>query len=234
MKKLLFKLSLIASISYYCIVSYSQVQFNNTDSVINFLEGNWFWISSCGGFKSTSMCYDPNSLGYTKRYVFSKISGCPDSIYYIYYKDQVLIKSGKTKISYSSTNEQWNLDSIAGFITPAQYLRAYSEDTIALGDHCIDCFTNTLVRRANSNSVSNEQTVASIVIFPNPCKSNLYIDMRGNSHIEKLTVHDLTGRIIKDLRDISDPIDISVLSKGIYLITVKIGEEIFNVKIIKE
>lgn len=102
MKKVVLILFLIISASIYNNKLFAQIEFNNPDSVINFLVGEWTWISSCGGWTGTHCLY-PDSVGYTQSYVYSRLDGSEDSIAYSYFRNDSLIDSRNARISYSDS-----------------------------------------------------------------------------------------------------------------------------------
>lgn len=235
MKKTLMTYILIVFTTTISIKTYSQIQFTNSDSVINFLVGNWIWTNSCGGFTG-NVCTYPDSVGYTINLVFTKINNIHDSISYSRYKNDTLITSGRAKISYSNSiyGDRWNLENISGFTTAMMTLFFYSIDTIALADNCNDCFSHGFTRGSNLSSPDIELFDNKLMIFPNPCKSNIYFDLDSHLKFEKLTIYDLKGRSIKEMRNVNSSVDISELSNGIYFIELKNGKETFVTKVIKE
>ena len=72
------------------------------------------------------------------------------------------------------------------------------------------------------------------IIWPNPTQGKLNIAHTGTS-IKRIKVSDLTGKIllIKE-NDVFNNIDISFLSKGMYLIEIFNGYEVYREKIVLE
>lgn len=73
-----------------------------------------------------------------------------------------------------------------------------------------------------------------IKVFPNPVQSTLFIDMPDNQ-IESILITDMNGRqFFRSKSIINSKIDISLLSKGTYLIHVNTSEGTFIQRFIKE
>lgn len=83
----------------------------------------------------------------------------------------------------------------------------------------------------NSNKVEQ-----SFVIYPNPVKDKLTISLQSGFENSKVSIYDFEGRILyKDVLKLTqNNINVSFLNKGVYLITISKGSEIFKQKLIKE
>ncbi|WEK68980.1 MAG: T9SS type A sorting domain-containing protein [Candidatus Chryseobacterium colombiense] len=70
-------------------------------------------------------------------------------------------------------------------------------------------------------------------IYPNPVKDNLYIknDLKLNS---KVSVVDMSGKIVKIFAGKSESYNLSDLPKGTYMILIDDGKDIVKKKIIKQ
>jgi hypothetical protein len=82
----------------------------------------------------------------------------------------------------------------------------------------------------NIHEIENKQ--ADIFVFPNPTKGQLIIENRELS-IEHITVYDLGGKILKQIINPSQEINLSDLASGIYLVKVKTIQGEVVQKIIK-
>jgi hypothetical protein len=78
----------------------------------------------------------------------------------------------------------------------------------------------------NNSSFEQEKSF----IFPNPTNGILNI---GKENIDKIVIHDISGKVIRELGNESQ-IDLSNLSKGLYLIKLFSGKEIIIDKIVIE
>jgi len=83
-----------------------------------------------------------------------------------------------------------------------------------------------------SNITSLEYIRPHINIYPNPAKDKLYINV-NEQIIDKILVFDTMGKQIKT-QLISNEIDVSLLSKGLYTVKVIIGGQYFCEKIVVE
>jgi Secretion system C-terminal sorting domain len=231
MKKSIFILSLIITLVLFGSYSYSQTHFSNSDSVINFLNGKWIWISACGGWGGD--CFYPDGAGYTKSFAFTKIVNSQDSISYSYYYNDSFVQNGKLKLSYSNTRDEWSLEKVPGFMTEKVILSFYPRDSLYLVDNCDDCYFYLFVRN-NLNAIDFELFDNKLIISPNPSKNLIYLDIKNHSEFEKLIIYSIEGRIIREKRNIRGSIDISDLSNGIYFIELMKGKEIYSTKFVKE
>ena len=67
-------------------------------------------------------------------------------------------------------------------------------------------------------SLENQEMVE-LLVYPNPTETNLTFQLNENSKEYKLEIFDITGKVYKStsLKGVSTTIDVSVLSKGVYL-----------------
>ena len=72
-----------------------------------------------------------------------------------------------------------------------------------------------------------------LTIFPNPTNGPLHI--QANTNIEKVSVFDISGRLVKALEIDKEEasLDINSLNNGIYFIKIWIGQNYISRKIIK-
>lgn len=103
-------------------------------------------------------------------------------------------------------------------------------DTIYSGqDTSMTGYPDIIPLNVNTKYVSNE-----IIIYPNPVKDKFEIDFKNLERISHITLYDITGQIVYSKDYFDEEIDISHLTKGIYLLVVNPGEnERFQTKIIK-
>jgi len=60
----------------------------------------------------------------------------------------------------------------------------------------------------------------SVTIYPNPATDILHIVTTNGSAIDKAVLYDLSGRLVKEYKNITDTISVSGLEKGIYMMQV--------------
>ncbi|RRO20858.1 T9SS type A sorting domain-containing protein, partial [Flavobacteriaceae bacterium 14752] len=95
--------------------------------------------------------------------------------------------------------------------------------------------------RFDTTTLSNDDfELSGISIYPNPANDVLNINLGQNSsQIENFTLFDLNGRQIyqkqfEDNQTQENQIDVSQLSSGVYLLTVKTQNTQYNQKVIIE
>jgi hypothetical protein len=98
------------------------------------------------------------------------------------------------------------------------------------------CSEESFTVEAVSTGVSNTEDGSGIKLYPNPARNTLYLSYdkdavsnRGNIRIE---IYSATGQKVKVIDHITDKIDISELSKGIYLINFVTGKGIVTRKFV--
>ncbi|MCX7728664.1 MAG: S8 family peptidase, partial [Bacteroidia bacterium] len=83
-------------------------------------------------------------------------------------------------------------------------------------------------------TINNLEVSQSVKIFPNPTSNNIYL--KTYQVMNKITMFDVLGHVllIKNVKDVSEMIDLSDIKNGIYFITIEFENgNIFNTKIIK-
>lgn len=89
--------------------------------------------------------------------------------------------------------------------------------------------TNGLSLNTRDNDFDN-----SIFIYPNPATSQLNFLVKNNSSIDDISINDISGKIIYKSNTISNTIDVSNLSAGVYFVTFKSDRNSVTKKFIKE
>jgi hypothetical protein len=97
----------------------------------------------------------------------------------------------------------------------------------------------TPVTKIEAPTAINEvsQNALDVKAFPNPVNNTLYLSLDNAGAAYNVTVNDLTGKKVLELKNLStveSKIDVSTLNKGIYLLTVKQGETTKTLKFVKE
>lgn len=73
-----------------------------------------------------------------------------------------------------------------------------------------------------TSSTGNTPSKQKINVFPNPSSGIITIDAEtGQSHFQEYVIHDLTGRIVRNLTTFNESIDVSDLSPGVYILYLK-------------
>lgn len=206
---------------------YSQYEFENADSVINYLEGEWEWVSSCGGI--TYHCIDPKSEGYSRILVFNRIENVSDSIKIIsYLADTLLFQSGskidgEQFLSWNLTHMFWKIE-------------AESENKVLFRDMGADGFERLYERKVPVYMKEEIELKTNLKIYPNHCANSLRLNLKNHDIIEYVCIFDTGGYEILYLKNyrINDLIDISNLPKGLYFVRVVADDMEFVEKFLKE
>ena len=73
-----------------------------------------------------------------------------------------------------------------------------------------------------TSSVGNTNSKQTINVFPNPSSGTITIDTEiGQNQFEKYAIHDLSGRIVRNLTPFNESINISYLNPGVYFLQLK-------------
>jgi hypothetical protein len=93
-------------------------------------------------------------------------------------------------------------------------------------------------KSAQSKKFLDSLSLARISIYPNPTEGDLRIEISGieNCDDTELTVHSLGGSILEHIQplDVTNEIDLSGYTDGIYLVVIRIKEQTTTWKIIKK
>lgn len=73
-----------------------------------------------------------------------------------------------------------------------------------------------------------------IKLYPNPTNEVLFIENTSNNSIEKITLTDITGKIILVLHDNFFEINMRNFESGIYILNISSDNKIYNYKIVKK
>lgn len=94
-----------------------------------------------------------------------------------------------------------------------------------IDDVCVSSSSITCMQLSNVLQ-ENKIDVESVILFPNPNKGYLQLMSKESKPITILIIENLQGEKLKVIDDVSENsvIDISTLENGIYIITIKIGE----------
>ena len=73
-----------------------------------------------------------------------------------------------------------------------------------------------------------------IQVFPNPVKTVLNIKNKSVKKINKIMLHDIQGKVILEVNNNDDKIDLSELKMGIYILNLTIDAINYQYKVIKK
>jgi hypothetical protein len=214
----------------------AQTAFPGTDSLINYLSGNWKWYRSCGGVNGG--CTYATGLS-TQQFIFTRITGVTDSIAYKYYKNGALTGQGHSKLFYNSSmfGVTWNMSQVQNFSNNMVAIPTAKADSVTFADNCTDCYTHIFARGGAAPTVGLSElssNASELSIFPNPASGHVKIATSNASEITSVAIYDLTGKRIEPVFIKSELIDLSNLSPGIYLLEVRTATGSYRKKIVKE
>lgn len=89
------------------------------------------------------------------------------------------------------------------------------------------------LKKSFVNGISNKHCNTYVAVYPNPANDKLYVKQNEFSNATVI-IYDLQGKEVLSKKMISNSIDISALSKGIYLVKLSNSEQMVVDKIIKE
>lgn len=84
-----------------------------------------------------------------------------------------------------------------------------------------------------ATSLENYQNTFWFKLFPNPVVDILKIDLQGKAEVQKVRIYTMLGTLTKEEKGIAQ-LDISSLSKGIYLIEIKTNKGVLHSRFLKE
>lgn len=95
--------------------------------------------------------------------------------------------------------------------------------------------TNHLIRLKGDNSLStNNFSKNKLLIYPNPINETLHFSLLENEIVNEYEIYNLLGKKIISNKLIENQIDVSYLSKGVYLLKLQTNGGVLNSKFIKE
>jgi hypothetical protein len=102
-----------------------------------------------------------------------------------------------------------------------------------VGDYSYGVVVDDIVISGNFLATSDVSLQDKVEIYPNPVKDNLYIksDLKSDS---KISVTDMSGKLLKTFTGKSDAYNLSDLPKGTYMILIDNDKGTIRKKIIKE
>lgn len=196
--------------NYDQFIFYNEIELDN---LIFYSSG----IGSCGGY----VYFDPIEQSF-----YYHLLGCTlsdDSSDIAWYFNYTFIQE----------SEEVALDNefVSIAYGPFNYEFRYESDMVYLD------ITNTEGEVATfwANTLSNENfEKAEFLIYPNPVSDQLHIES-ARSQIQQVEIFNLNGkRVLNVGYQANQPIDVSSLAKGMYLVKVQTEDEILTKKLVKE
>ena len=90
---------------------------------------------------------------------------------------------------------------------------------------------NHIYKSAQSNLGNNTNTLASISVYPNPTSDLFYVNSANDL---KVTIHDLSGKMLKSVNSSKEAIDVSDFSAGLYIVELAAENQKQVIKLIKK
>lgn len=88
----------------------------------------------------------------------------------------------------------------------------------------------TLVNENLSIASSNKNA---LVVYPNPVRDIVNIQLPSTTQINHITVRSLTGQTLIDYSSVSKHVDVSALAQGSYILSVNTNKGMYHQKIVK-
>ncbi len=100
-------------------------------------------------------------------------------------------------------------------------------------------WSNTALVKLDANGVlSTTQVAANVnsgfVIYPNPGKDVMYIDNKTNNKLLSVQLYDFTGKLVRNYTGACSSVDVSELSRGMYLLQLSTAGGVVNEKLVVE
>lgn len=232
MKKLIIVLAVL--IACKVEIKSQSLNFSSASAVVNYAEGSWNWMRSCGGF--SGQCKNPSTAGYTQGIVFSKIATAPDTLSYVTYKNGVVLSTGKTKPEFMaiSSSSNWKMK-ITGMAFVDEFLiYGNAPDSLYLVENCGDCYSQTYYRDLSVGIKKNNLSSDQLRVFPVPAETSIKIDLKNNTEIKAITFFNITGKQLNVTQLSDQSFDVSALETGIYFIRVSSDSEQYWSKFAKK
>ena len=83
-------------------------------------------------------------------------------------------------------------------------------------------------------SVQENISSYNIVIYPNPSKGKIHIELSGSKSERKIDIFSIDGREINEITTLESKISFEIKENGIYLVVIRIDDEVITKKVIIE
>lgn len=111
------------------------------------------------------------------------------------------------------------------------FIRAYlPEDTVSGLHHNRENAFSYSIGNCNGTGYNNEADGMKVKVYPNPASDKLFIIMPRENRKVNISLRNAYGQLVRE--DITDVVDVSEISAGLYFLTVKTAESEFNRKVI--
>ena len=132
-----------------------------------------------------------------------------------------------------SINPSANSEVIASGLTAVgTYTFNYSVEGVS---PCVTANSTVTVTKSTTTGVNAAYLDANIQLYPNPVTDRLQVDMSNVDGTKSLTLIDMLGRVVYETENASiENIDMSDLSKGMYIVRIKSDFGTYNKTVIKQ
>lgn len=86
----------------------------------------------------------------------------------------------------------------------------------------------------NTNTTTNRNSNTNMLVFPNPTKGELNLEIPANESIEKITIYNLAGQPIYTTYQATNTLNISNINEGIYFVEATTNSNKYNKQVIKK
>ncbi len=126
--------------------------------------------------------------------------------------------------------------STGNFLAGSGYYRALYTDVCSVGSADLYKSDGFSVRCLSNQSLSIDDQFFDhkIVIYPNPSYSLINLSLNERICIEKVTILDITGKVVLEQNENSSIINVEKLAKGVYILLAYAGDTKYQEKFIKE
>ena len=122
-----------------------------------------------------------------------------------------------------------------GTVAVAQFNLPSGVATDAMGNVYVADFLNDKIRKITQQlGIAQNYIPSKITMYPNPVTTFLTVQLENGCVIDKISITDLSGKIILNQTQKTNTINIENLAHGVYIIEAYSGKEKYNSKFVKE
>jgi hypothetical protein len=79
-----------------------------------------------------------------------------------------------------------------------------------------------------------DNALGDVSVYPNPVKESFRLEVNDTMTLQKMKIHSISGRLVDEIEDLSQPINVSSLKTGVYILRIEsTSGKIMNKRIIK-
>lgn len=202
-------------------LGFGQVNFNSAQEVGQYIQGEWNWLETKGGF-SGNQCINPDTVGYTQHYKFELIPGIDDRAVYHMYQNDTLITNDTLLIVFENGTfgEVWSLQNVQGLtVSTASFAQATTLQ-MYLRDHCFDCYTHLYERFVSGTNAVQPNIEARQLVYPNPSSGQFFFKNFHELIGSKIEISNSTGQVVVSQIINEQHLDLSNLGTGLFTLMI--------------